>query len=136
MRHKKGYRKLGKETAHRKAMLRNLATSFLTHGRIQTTVPKAKEVRSIVEKMITLGKKGSLHCRRQAESYLYGNVAAKQVFTDIAGRMKDRPGGYTRIVKLGERFGDGAEMCNLELVDFHEQAQKNTSDTAEATKKD
>lgn len=120
MRHQNGYRKLGRESSHRRALLRNLATSFLEHGRIKTTVPKAKEVRSIIEKLITRGKKGDLHSRRIVESYVFKSDAAKKVFTEYAERFKERPGGYTRIVKLGARFGDGAEMCNLELVDFRE----------------
>lgn len=118
MNHSHGYRKLGRESSHRKALLRNLATSFLEHGRITTTVPKAKELRSVVEKMITLGKRGDLHARRQVESVLFSSDVCKKVFSDLAGRFKTRNGGYTRIVRLGERFGDGAEMCNFELVDF------------------
>ena len=124
MRHQNGYRKLGRITSHRMAMLRNLTTSFLEHGKIQTTVPKAKELKSLVEKMITKGKKGDLTSRRVVEGFVYGNEAAKKCFTDYATRFKDRPGGYTRIVKLGARFGDGAEMCVLELVDFKENLNK------------
>ncbi len=121
MRHLNGYRKLGRESSHRRAMLRNMATSFLMHGKIKTTVPKAKELRSIVEKMITLGKRGNLHARRQVESYLFDHEAAKKVFSVYAERFNERPGGYTRIVKYGPRFGDGAELCSLELVDYREQ---------------
>jgi large subunit ribosomal protein L17 len=99
------------------AMLRNMATSFLEHGKIQTTLPKAKELRGIVEKMITLGKRGDLHARRQVESFLYDHGVAAKVLGEYSNRFSKRPGGYTRIVKLGERFGDGAFMCNLELVD-------------------
>ena len=120
MRHLKGYRKLGKESAHRRAMLRNLATSFLEAGRIKTTVPRAKELRPIVEKLITLGKRENLHARRQLEGYLFGRVATRRVCNEIAPRFQSRPGGYTRIVRFGERFGDGADMCRLELVDFSE----------------
>jgi large subunit ribosomal protein L17 len=118
MNHGHGYRKLGRESSHRKALLRNLATSFLEHGRIKTTVPKAKELRRVVEKMITLGKRGDLHARRQVESVLFSTEVSSKVFKDLAGRFATRNGGYTRIVRLGERFGDGAEMCNFELVDF------------------
>ena len=118
MNHGHGYRKLGRESSHRKALLRNLATSFLEHGRIKTTVPKAKELRRVVEKMITLGKRGDLHARRQVESVLFSTEVSTKVFKDLAGRFATRNGGYTRIVRLGERFGDGAEMCNFELVDF------------------
>jgi len=128
MRHLKGYRKLGKESAHRRAMLRNMATSFLQTGKIHTTVPRAKELRPIVEKLITLGKRGDLHARRQMESYLFGNSAAKNVCQNLATRFKERPGGYTRIVRFGERFGDGADMCNLELVDYRDNEGKVASE--------
>ena len=124
MNHQHGYRKLGRESSHRRAMLRNLATSFLEHGKIKTTVPKAKEVRSIVEKLITRGKKGDLHSRRIVEGYLFSTTTCKKVFTDYATRFKDRPGGYTRIIKFGARFGDGAEMCSLELVDLRDAESK------------
>lgn len=118
MRHGHGYRKLGRVSSHRRAMLRNMATSLLVHERIETTVPKAKELRSIVDKMITLGKRGDLHARRQAASYLFSDEAVKKVFSDLSSRFKDRPGGYTRILKKGYRFGDGADMAFLELVDY------------------
>ena len=118
MRHKHGYRKLGRDSAHRKALLRNLATSLITHERITTTLPKAKELRSVVEKMVTLGKKGSLHHRRQAGAYLFAKEAVVKVFGDLATRFKDRPGGYCRIVKRGLRVGDGAQMALIEFVDF------------------
>jgi len=118
MRHGHGYRKLGRVSSHRRSMLRNMATSLLVHERIETTVPKAKELRGIVDKMITLGKRGDLHARRQAASYLFSDEAVKKVFSDLASRFKDRPGGYTRILKKGYRFGDGADMAFLELVDY------------------
>ena len=118
MRHLKGYRKLGRVTSHRLAMLRNMATSLVLHERIETTVPKAKELRGIVDRMITLGKRGDLHARRQALSYLYDDAAVSKVFSDLAERFKTRPGGYTRILKKGFRFGDGADMAFLELVDY------------------
>ena len=124
MRHLKSYRKLGKESAHRRAMLRNMATSFLQHGKISTTVPRAKELRPIVEKMITLGKRGTLHSRRQMESYLFGKDAAHYVCHQLVPRFTNRPGGYTRIIRYGARFGDGAKMCNLELVDYREHEGK------------
>ncbi len=120
MRHNNGYRKLGRVSSHRRAMFRNMATSLLIHERIETTVPKAKELRSIVEKMITLGKHGDLHSRRLAASYLFDDEAVKKVFTEIAPRFKDRSGGYTRILRKGPRFGDGAEMAFLELVDYQD----------------
>lgn len=118
MRHKHGYRKLGRDSAHRKALLRNLATSLITHERITTTLPKAKELRSVVEKMVTLGKKGSLHHRRQAASYLFERDAVSKVFSSLATRFKDRQGGYVRILKRGLRPGDGAQMAIIEFVDF------------------
>ena len=134
MRHLKSYRKLGRESAHRRAMLRNLATTFLSNGKIKTTLPKAKELRPIVEKLITLGKKGTLHSRRQVESYLFGQTAAQKVFTDIAPRFKTRPGGYTRIVKYGERFGDGAFMCNLELLDYEKPESISSKEISKSEK--
>ena len=124
MRHGHGYRKLGRVSSHRRSMLRNMATSLLVHERIETTVPKAKELRGIVDKMITLGKRGDLHARRQAASYLFSDEAVKKVFSDLASRFKDRPGGYTRILKKGYRFGDGADMAFLELVDYEQGGSK------------
>jgi large subunit ribosomal protein L17 len=124
MRHGHGYRKLGRVSSHRRSMLRNMATSLLVHERIETTVPKAKELRGIVDKMITLGKRGDLHARRQAASYLFSDEAVKKVFSDLASRFKDRPGGYTRILKKGYRFGDGADMAFLELVDYEQSGSK------------
>ncbi|NRA43410.1 MAG: 50S ribosomal protein L17 [Oligoflexales bacterium] len=132
MRHLKSYRKLGRESSHRRAMLRNMATSFLTHGKIHTTVPKAKELKPIVEKLITLGKRQELHSRRQLEAYLFGKEAAGRVCKVLAKRFETRPGGYTRIVKYGERFGDGADMCNLELVDFRDNEGKKEEKVEEA----
>jgi len=99
-------------------MLRNMATSLVLHERIETTVPKAKELRGIVDRMITLGKRGDLHARRQAAGYLFNDDAVSKVFGDLAERFKNRPGGYTRILKKGFRFGDGADMAFLELVDY------------------
>lgn len=121
MRHQHGYRKLGRESSHRRAMFRNMATSLLMHERIETTLPKAKELRGIVEKMITLGKRGDLHARRSAASYLFNDDVVAKVFSDLAKRFESRPGGYTRILKKGFRFGDGADMAFLELVDFQER---------------
>lgn len=117
MRHGHGYRKLGRSTSQRRAMLRNLATALITHERIDTTLPRAKELRSIVEKMITFGKKGELHHRRLASAYLFENDAVAKVFGDLATRFQARPGGYTRILRRGLRHGDGAEMATIELVD-------------------
>ena len=111
-----GYRKLGRESAHRKAMMRNLVTDLLREGRIQTTEHRAKEARRQAEKMITLGKRGDLHARRQALAYIYDESVVTKLFEDIAPKYADRQGGYTRILKLGPRQGDGAEVVFLELV--------------------
>jgi len=123
MRHLNGYRKLGRESSHRRAMLRNMATSLVLHERIETTVPKAKELRGIVDRMITLGKRGDLHARRMAASYLFDDEAVKKVFSDLANRFEGRPGGYTRILRMGPRFGDGADMAYIELVDFQDRRE-------------
>lgn len=115
-------RKLGRTTDQRMALLRNLATDLIVHERLETTEAKAKELRSVVEKMITLGKRGDLHARRQAESFLYdakaneNEDATQKLFSDIAERYGDRQGGYTRVLKLGPRRGDGANMAIIELV--------------------
>jgi len=111
-----GYRKLGRETAHRKAMLRNLVTDLLREGRITTTEMRAKEARRIAEKMITLGKRGDLHARRQAQEVIFDEDVLKKLFDEIAPTYEDRQGGYTRILKLGPRRGDCAEEVYLELV--------------------
>ena len=111
-----GYRKLGRDSAHRKAMLRNLVTDLLREGRIQTTEHRAKEVRRQAEKMITLGKRGDLHARRQAMAYIYDESVVTKLFEEIAPKYADRQGGYTRILKLGHRQGDNAEVVFLELV--------------------
>ena len=111
-----GYRKLGRETAHRKAMLRNLVTDLLREGRITTTEMRAKEAGRMAEKMITLGKRGDLHARRQALAYIFDESVVTKLFEDIAPKYSSRNGGYTRILKLGPRRGDGAEEVFLELV--------------------
>ncbi len=111
-----GYRKLGMPTAHRKLMLRNLVTDLLREGRISTTDCRAKEARKLAEKMITLGKRGDLHARRQAMAVIFDEDVVKKLFDDIAPKYTGRNGGYTRILKLGPRQGDGAEMVFLELV--------------------
>ncbi|KPU42605.1 50S ribosomal protein L17 [Oxobacter pfennigii] len=110
------HRKLGRPTNERVAMLRNLTTSFLKYGKVRTTVMRAKEVKSIAEKMITLGKRGDLHARRQALSYLLDETVVTDLFTKIAPKYSERSGGYTRILKEGPRRGDAAEMAILELV--------------------
>jgi large subunit ribosomal protein L17 len=111
-----GYRKLGRNSAHRKAMLRNLVTDLLREERISTTDTRAKEARRMAEKMITLGKRGDLHARRQALAYIYDETVVTKLFEELGPRYADRNGGYTRILKLGPRRGDCAEMVFLELV--------------------
>ena len=112
----KGHRKLGRPTANRKAMLRNQVTDLLREGRITTTITRAKETRRMAEKMITLGKRGDLHARRQALAYIYDEDVVTELFDNIAPKYAERSGGYTRILKLGQRRGDTAEMVFLELV--------------------
>ncbi len=111
-----GTRKLGRASDHRDAMLRNLVTSLLENGKIETTLEKAKETRSMAEKMITLGKTNTLHSRRQALGYITKEDVVTKVFAEIAPKYADRNGGYTRILKLGPRRGDAAEMAIIELV--------------------
>ncbi|MCI9475267.1 50S ribosomal protein L17 [Anaerovoracaceae bacterium 41-7] len=111
-----GYRKLGRPTAHRKAMLRNLVTDLLREGRISTTDCRAKEARREAEKLITLAKRGDLHARRQALAYIYDESVVSKLFDEIAPKYADRNGGYTRILKLGPRRGDCAEVVFVELV--------------------
>lgn len=109
-------RKLGRKTDHRKALLRNQVTSLLRHGRIETTVAKAKETQRMAERMITLAKRGDLHARRQALAYIYDEDVVTKLFTEIGPNYEERNGGYTRVLKLGPRRGDAAEMAILELV--------------------
>ena len=118
MRHKFAGKKLGRDSAHRKALYSNLAASLIEHGRIKTTEAKAKAVKPLVEQMITLGRRGDLHARRQALAFLRSQDSVHTLFTDVAPRFADRPGGYTRIVKIGPRAGDAATMVYLELVDY------------------
>jgi large subunit ribosomal protein L17 len=117
MRHARSGKKLGRDSAHRKALYSNLAGALIEHGRIETTEAKAKAVKPFAEKMITLGKRGDLHARRQALAALRSNDIVHRLFDEIGPRFADRPGGYTRIVKLGPRHGDAADMVYLELVD-------------------
>ncbi len=124
MRHRVAYRKLGRDTAHRIAMLRNMVTSLLDKERIKTTLPKAKEVRRFAEWMITLGKRGDLHARRQALAVIRDKRVVKKVFDELAKRYADRNGGYTRIIKLGWRKGDCAEMAIIELVEGREEKRE------------
>jgi large subunit ribosomal protein L17 len=124
LRHGRTGKKLGRDAAHRKALYANLACSLIEHGRIRTTEAKAKAVKPYAEKMITLGRRGDLHARRQVLSELRSQEVVHQLFSDVAPRMADRPGGYTRIVKIGPRFGDAAEMVYLELVDYDPAAPR------------
>ncbi|HEY6873997.1 MAG TPA: 50S ribosomal protein L17 [Geobacteraceae bacterium] len=124
MRHNKAGRRLGRTTSHRTAMFRNMVTSFLNHEKITTTDAKAKELRSIAEKMITLGKKGDLHAMRLAASYIRDKKVVTKLFATIAPRYAERAGGYTRIIKLGIRPGDNAPLSIIELVE--EQVEKKT----------
>ena len=116
MAHRIDGRKLGRATDHRMALFRNQVTDLLKHERIITTEAKAREVKGLAEKMITLGKRGDLHARRQALGYIYDRKIVEKVFDDLAPRYAGRPGGYSRMVKIGQRLGDGARMAQLELV--------------------
>ncbi len=129
MRHRVKGNRLRRETAQRKALLRNLVTSFLEKERIRTTLAKAKATRPLAEKMITLAKKNTLHSRRLALRYIYKRDVVKKLFDEIGPRFSERPGGYTRIVKIGNRAGDGAEMATLELIgtEFKKKEKKKTA---------
>ena len=116
MRHLKAGSKLGKQPAHRRAVLRNLVTNLIEKERIHTTLLRAKATRPLAEQMITLGKRDSLHARRQAAGFLMTNNATKKLFADLAPRFSDRAGGYTRIIRTGWRIGDGAELAILEFI--------------------
>jgi large subunit ribosomal protein L17 len=131
VRHARAGKKLGRDSAHRKALYSNLAGALIEHGRIKTTVTKAKAVKPHVEQMITLGRRGDLHARRQATAFLRSRDVVHKLFADVAPLFKDRPGGYTRIVKLGPRPGDAAEMVYLELVDEEYVAREREARTPE-----
>jgi len=132
MRHGHGLRKLNRTTGHRLAMLRNMTVSLLRHEEITTTLPKAKELRPIVEKLVTLGKKGGLAARRQAISEMRDADQVKKLFDVLAPRYKDRQGGYTRIIKAGFRYGDNAAMAVIEFVDRDVDAKGQDSGPVEA----
>ena len=121
MNHRKNSRRLGRSVSHRKAMLRNMVTSLLEHEQIRTTDAKAKELRGVAERMITLGKRGTLHARRQALETIRSKSVTSKVFDQLAERYRERPGGYTRVIKLGRRPGDAADMSIIELVDRDDQ---------------
>ncbi len=132
MRHAVHGRKLGRTSAHRRAMFRNQLAALVEHERITTTLEKAKELRPIFEKNITQGKRGTVHARRRVRRWLPDRRLVKKLFDDIAPRFEDRAGGYTRITKLGPRKGDGAEMAVLELVDY--DPERETSDDSDKKK--
>ena len=116
MRHHRSGKKLGRDSAHRRALYANLAGALIEHGRIRTTEAKAKAVKPIAEQMITLGRRGDLHARRQALAYLRSNEVVHHLFAEVGPRFAERPGGYSRIVRVGPRQGDAAEMVYLELL--------------------
>ena len=118
MRHHRQGKKLGRDASHRRALYANLASALIEHGRIRTTEAKAKAVKPIAEQMITLARRGDVHARRQALAYLRSQDVVHKLFSEVAPRFADRPGGYSRIVKIGPRQGDAAEMVYLELVDY------------------
>jgi large subunit ribosomal protein L17 len=132
VRHQRAGKKLGRDAAHRKALYSNLAGALIEHGRIKTTVTKAKAVKPLAEQMITLGRRGDLHARRQATAFLRSRDVVHLLFAEVAPRFKDRPGGYARIVRIGPRAGDAAEMAYLELVDEeYVEAQREARTQAE-----
>lgn len=135
MRHGKKFNHLGRKTAHRKAMLSNMATSLLLHKRISTTLAKAKELKKYVEPLITRAKDDTTHNRRMAFSYLKNKEAIIVLFGEVIEKVATRPGGYTRIIKTGFRLGDNAEMCIIELVDFNELMLKNAEPTKKTTRR-
>jgi large subunit ribosomal protein L17 len=123
VRHQRAGRKLGRDSSHRKALYANLTSALIEHGRIKTTEAKAKEVRPVAEQMITLGRRGGVPARRQALKFLRSQDVVHKLFSEVGPRFADRPGGYSRIVKIGPRQGDAAEMVYLELVDFTPDAK-------------
>jgi len=124
MRHRKAGRRLGRTSSHRDAMLRNMVTSLLDQERIVTTVPKAKEARRVAEQMITLGKRGDLHARRQVSAYIRSKSIVAKLFDQLSGQYAERNGGYTRIIRTGSRLGDAAPMAILELVEYKEEVRE------------
>jgi large subunit ribosomal protein L17 len=136
MRHRKRTFKINRTSSHRRAMMANMACSLIMEGQIKTTTVRAKELRRIVEKLITLGKRGSLHARRQAIAFLRHPPVARHLFTNIAPRFSDRNGGYTRIVKLPNRIGDGAQLCMIEILNEPCQPRAKKAKPAEAGTED
>lgn len=135
MRHKKGFNHLGRTSAHRKAMLSNMATSLIMHKRITTTTAKAKALRTYVEPLITKSKEDNTHSRRVVFSYLKNKYAVSELFREVSPKVADRPGGYTRILRTGNRLGDNADMCIIELVDFNENMLSETGTKSKATRR-
>jgi large subunit ribosomal protein L17 len=135
MRHRKAGTKLGRNTSHRRALLRNLVTSVIIEDRVETTIAKAKAVRPLVEKMITLGKKGDLHSRRQAHAFLMTDDSVKRLFDTVAPRYGDRQGGYLRIVKTGFQKGDGAEKAFIELLGAEKELDQKLQKSVDAKAK-
>jgi len=135
MRHRVKGRKLGRTASHRKATLSALATSLLRHKRIKTTLAKAKETRGYVERLITKARKGDLHSQRQVMDVLKDKEVVKELFAEIVPKVGERPGGYTRVVKLGNRMGDGAEMAIIELVDYNDIATAKAEERKEEREK-
>ena len=129
MRHKKSFNHLGRKPAHRKAMLSNMASSLILHKKITTTIAKAKALRMYVEPLITKSKDDSTHSRRVIFRYLQNKEAVTELFREVSGKIVDRPGGYTRILKTGHRLGDNADMCIIELVDYNENLLAAKSET-------
>jgi large subunit ribosomal protein L17 len=135
MRHRNAGFKLGRNTSHRRAMLRNLVTSIILMDRVETTITKCKATRPIVEKMITLGKRGTVHARRQALAYLMTPESVDRLFNVVAPRYASRPGGYSRITRSGPRKGDAAEMAYIELLGAEQELNANAKKRAEAREK-
>ncbi len=123
MRHRRSGRRLSRSSAHRKAMFANMAASLVKHEQIKTTLPKAKEMKPIIDRLITLGKRGDLHARRQAHSALPDKAVVDKLFSTLAERYQQRPGGYSRVLKAGFRYGDSAPMAVIELVERDEDAK-------------
>ncbi len=134
MRHKISGRKLNRSSAHRKALFKNLAAALIKHEQITTTLPKAKDLRPVIEKMITIGKKGTLHARRQLISKLPKSADLNKIMTELPDRYKDRNGGYTRIIKKGFRYGDSSPMAIIEFIDRNKEAKVNVKSEEKKTK--
>lgn len=137
MRHRKSYSKFGRSPSHRRALMRNLATSLLAHEKVETTLAKAKDLRRVTERLITLAGSDTLHARRRAYNYLYSKPVVHKLFAEIGPKYKERPGGYTRIIKLGQRSSDAAELAVIELVqeDYSPKAKKKSKARSKAKSK-